>query len=219
MFEILPGILEKEWEPIERKIELVLPFAKAVHVDILDGKFAPNTTFLDPKPFAKYADKVLLELHMMVEEPINYLDSWAAAGFRRFLGHIEHMSDQAAFVAKAEQLGEVGLAIDGPTPISQVKVPYQDLDCVLVMTIKAGFSGQSFVTAHLEKVRRIKQDASFLTVSIDGGVNDQIVEMAVRAGVTRFTATSFIFKTGDPKAQYEMLQKKLQSFYPESERA
>ena len=58
--EILPGILEKDWAGIERKMEIVRPFARAVHIDILDGKFAPNTTFLGPKPFAKYAKDFLL---------------------------------------------------------------------------------------------------------------------------------------------------------------
>ena len=69
MFEVLPGILEKEWSAIERKLEIIKPFAKSVHIDLLDGKFAPNTTFADPTPFKKYADYFTFELHMMVENP------------------------------------------------------------------------------------------------------------------------------------------------------
>ncbi|MBI2622555.1 MAG: hypothetical protein HYW64_00450 [Candidatus Levybacteria bacterium] len=120
MLEIIPGILEKDWSEIERKIELVRPFAKTIHIDILDRKFAPNTTFLDPLPFAKYTlpssgqafpssgQAPFFELHMMVEEPIQYLKPFADAGFKRFLGHIEKMSDQAEFVAQGQLLGEVG---------------------------------------------------------------------------------------------------------------
>ena len=140
MYEIIPGILEKDWDSIQRKIELVKPFAKTIHIDIIDGKFAPNTTFLDPKPFEKYSKDIFFELHMMVEEPINYLKPFADAGFKRFLGHIEKMSNQAEFVAQGQMLGEVGLAVDGETPLHEVGVSIDDLDALVIMAIKAGFS-------------------------------------------------------------------------------
>ena len=103
-YKIIPGILEKDWPAIELRIQQVLPFAKAIHIDLIDGKFAPNTTFLDPSPFKKYTKDIPFELHMMVNEPINYLKAWADAGFQRFIGHIEKMSDQAKFVAKGHLL-------------------------------------------------------------------------------------------------------------------
>src|SRR5581483_11765654 len=122
MFEIIPspGTGNKDWGTVERKIEAVRPFAKTVHIDILDGKFAPNTTFLDPAPFAKFSKDFTLEAHLMVEEPTHYLKSFADAGFRRFIGHVEKMSDQAEFVAEAELLGEVALALDSETPVSAI---------------------------------------------------------------------------------------------------
>ncbi len=203
--DILPGILEKEWGPIERKLELIKPFAKAVHIDLLDGKFAPNTTLLDPLPFKRYAEIFLLELHMMVEEPINYLDAWADAGFRRFIGHIEHMSDQEAFVAKAESLGEVGLAVDAKTPIAKVQVPLYDLDVILVMTVNAGFSGQSFLPDCLDKVRQIKEKDFTEVIQIDGGVTDIVIPKAQEAGVSRFVATSYLFNSDHPSKQYAKL--------------
>ena len=86
---IIPGILESQWPEIEKKIELVLPFAKTIHIDLIDGKFAPHTTFMEPLPFSKYTKNAEFELHMMVEEPINYLKPFAQAGFRRFIGHVE----------------------------------------------------------------------------------------------------------------------------------
>jgi ribulose-phosphate 3-epimerase len=202
--EIVPGILEKDWAAIEQKFETYKPFAKTVHVDILDGKFAENTTFLDPKPFAKYANDFLLELHMMVEEPIRFLKPFADAGFRRFIGHIEKMSNQAEFVAQAQLLGEVGLAIDGPTPLTTIEVPYNDLDCMVVMTIKAGFSGQVFMPEHLEKVKQIVKKTD-IPVEVDGGVNDKTIQHARDAGAKRFVATSFLFKGTDPLTQFSAL--------------
>jgi ribulose-phosphate 3-epimerase len=212
MYEIIPGILEKEWAEIERKINLVKSFAKVIHIDIIDGKFAPNTTFLDPTPFAKYSKDLLLEVHLMVDEPINYLKPFAAAGFKRFLGHIEKMSDQVEFVAQGELLGEVGLAIDGPTDLSAVKIPYEDLDSILVMSIKAGQSGQAFVPEYLKKARTLRQaQGQFLSIEIDGGINDKTIVEARNAGATSFVTNSFLFKTNDVYNNYKTIINKLKT--------
>lgn len=213
MFEIIPGILEKDWKAIERKLEIIKPFAKSVHVDILDGKFTPNTTFLDPTPFAKYSQDFFFELHMMVDNPIQYLESFAKAGFRRFLGHIEKMPDQAEFVAKAQLLGEVGLAIDGPTPVEDIKVPISDLDSILIMTIKAGFSGQEFNPEYLKKIEMLsvgdpstRFPRSGLVIEVDGGVNEETIVLAKNAGANRFISTSCIFGAQNPQEQCNLLK-------------
>jgi len=224
--EVIPGILEKDWSEIERKIEIVKSFAEtasqssvaeanaapAIHIDIIDGKFAPNTTFLDPSPFAKYSKEIFFELHMMVNNPVQYLKPFARAGFKRFLGHIEKMSDQDEFVAKAQELGEVGLVIDGITPVSNIKVPYGDLDCVLIMTIKAGQSRQEFVPEYLEKVRRIREKNKFLAIEVDGGINDKTIIQAKEDGATRFVSTTFIFNPlldSSPQKQFSLLQSRI----------
>lgn len=203
MFEIIPGILEKDFAEIEKKIESVKGFAKTIHIDIIDGKFAPNTTFLDPKPFTKYTNDFLFEVHLMVDEPINYLDSFAAAGFKRFLGQVEKMSSQEDFVAKGELLGEVGLALDVNTPLESLKADYQDLDCVLVMSVKAGFSSQEFMPEILEKVKMIREKSQ-LPAEVDGGINDTTIIRALNYGANRFVTTSFLF-SGDPLTNYQKL--------------
>ena len=208
--EIIPGILEKEWSEIERKINLIRSFAKTIHIDIIDGKFAPNTTFLDPLPFKKFTSDLFFELHMMVENPIQYLKPFADVGFKRFLGHIEKMPDQEEFVAKAQSFGEVGLAIDGPTPLSMITIPYEDLDCVLVMTIKAGESGQEFVPEYLKKVETLRQAQGDIVIEVDGGINDQTLPLTKAAGANRFVSTSFIFNAQNPQEQYNLLKKCLE---------
>lgn len=204
--EIIPAILEKEWVEIERKIQLVKPFAKTIHIDVADGKLVPNITFLDPKPFAQYTKDIFFELHMMVEDPHAYLKPWAQAGFQRFIGHVEKMPNQIAFVAEGEEYGEVGLAIDGPTPIDAITVSYQDLDTVLIMTIKAGFSGQEFIAEHLKKVQAIKKRFSTIPIEVDGGINDTTIGLAKEWGADRFTANSFLFREASPLAQFELLK-------------
>ncbi|MBI4097041.1 MAG: hypothetical protein HY428_01365 [Candidatus Levybacteria bacterium] len=206
MCDILAGILEQDWDKIEERIKIVKPFTKAIHVDLLDGKFAPNASFLDPAPFAKYASDVFLELHMMVEEPIKHLKRFAIAGFRRFVAQVEMMTDQADFVAEAQRLGEVVLAVDASTSIDRIRVPYIDLDGLLVMTVKAGFSGQAFMPENLEKVKKLRQKTT-LPIEIDGGVNDTYLKEALRAGANRFVATSFLFRSESPAKQYNILKK------------
>ncbi len=204
---IIPGILEKDWLEIEKKILLVLPFSKTIHIDIIDGKFAPSVTFLDPTPFLKYTKDALFELHMMVEEPISYLKPWANAGFKRFIGQIEKMSDQIEFVAQAQLLGEVGLAIDGPTSQDLVEVSFDDLDVLLFMTINAGASGEQFVPQYLEKVKKIK-NMTYAPIEVDGGINIKTIQEAKGAGASRFVTTSFIFQNPNPELAYSSLQEK-----------
>lgn len=210
MYEIIPGILEKDWDSIKRKIELVLPHTRAIHIDLIDGKFAPNTTFLDPEPFREYSSDVDFELHIMAEGPIQYLKPWADAGFKRFVGHIEHMNDQVEFVAQGQILGEVGLALDGPTSIEGLKVPFEDLDSVLVYTAeKAGASGATFLPERLNKIENLRSKGDF-AIEVDGGVNDSNILQIKNAGATRFVSTSFIF-SGDPRANLDTLKNLLSS--------
>jgi ribulose-phosphate 3-epimerase len=211
MLEILPGILEKDWNEVEKKIEAYKPFAKSIHIDLLDGRFASNVSFLDPKPFRKYSNDFLLELHMMVEDPVRYLKPFAAAGFGRFIGQVERMPDQVEFVAQAQLLGEVGLGIDVDTPVEAIGVPLDDLDSILVMTVKAGFSGQEFLEKNLEKVKALSAKTA-IPIEIDGGMNEVTAKSCLSAGARRFVATSFLFgEDKTPREQYVKLKEVLSS--------
>lgn len=204
--EIAVGILEKDWVEIEKKLEAAKGFAKTIHVDLLDGKFAPNNSFMDPKPFEKYSNDLTLELHMMVENPIQYLKPFADAGFKRFYGHVEKMPDIAAFVAEGQMYGEVGLALDGPTNLTALlDVNLDDLDCMLIYTCeKVGFAGPPFVEGKLAKVKELREK-TMLPIEVDGGMKDTTILFAKNAGATRFVATSFIWGSEDPKAAFDKL--------------
>ncbi len=204
MFEIIPAILETDFSEIEQKLEKVKGYARTIHVDLLDGRFAPNTTFLDPVPFTKYKDTFLLEAHMMVDEPVNYLKPFADAGFRRFVGHIEKMSDQVEFVARGQMFGEVGLALDKDSGLDDIKVPLDDLDSITVMMISAGFAGQKFEPELLEKIKQLRSKTD-IPIEVDGGINDKTLLLAKDAGATRFCANSALFVGEDIKKQWELL--------------
>lgn len=206
MHEILPGIFDASWEEIEKKIKQAQSFAGKIHIDLVDESFAPQKNFFDPTPFTPYTKDIFFELHMMVKEPEAYLEEWSRAGFRRFIGHVEHMTDQVGFVAKAQEFGEVGLALDIDTEIDQINVSMEDLDTVLVMMCKAGASGQAFQPKALDKVRALREKTDFLRIEVDGGISDRTIKEAFSAGATRFVSTSFIFwNNNDPKARHQAL--------------
>lgn len=210
MFEIIPGILEQEWSEIERKLEIIKPFSRTVHIDILDGKFANNLTFLDPEPFKKYSKDFFFELHMMVENPISYVAPWSRAGFKRFIGHIEKMPDISAFIEEGKKYGEVGIAIDGPTAIDFSALPLENVDCVLVYTSeKAGHSGPPFDASRLEKVRTIRQKTQAV-IEVDGGINEETILLAKNAGANCFVSTSYLFDTNNFAEQYKKLHSLLE---------
>ncbi|MBI2032520.1 MAG: hypothetical protein HYT09_02640 [Candidatus Levybacteria bacterium] len=202
MHRIIPTILESDFSEIEKKLKIYQDFTDTVHIDFIDGLFFDTKTFLDPTPFIKYSDKFFLEAHFMVDNPTQYLKPFATAGFKRFLGHIEKMPDQAEFVAEGRILGEVGLAIDGPTSVDEIKANFDDLDVLLIMTIKAGASGQEFIPEYLEK-------KSFVLIEVDGGINTETILAARDAGASRFCTNKFIFD-GDPKSQFEKLIRALE---------
>ena len=208
MNEIIPspGTENKNWEEIEQRLNLVKPFAKSVHIDVLDGKFAPNTTFSDASKFSQFTKDTLFEVHLMVDNPVQYLKAWADAGFKRFIGQIEKMPDPIEFVAQGQLLGEVGLAIDGPTEIGVLdNMNLNDLDCLLIMTINAGFSGQKFKAEMLDKVRKIKEKYPYLTIEVDGGINENTIVEAKNAGASRFVTTSALYETTDVSEEFKKL--------------
>ena len=143
----------------------------------------------------------------MVDEPIQYLPQLSSAGFKKFLAHIERMSDQAEFVAKGEELGSVGLCLDLTTSINKISVPLIDLDQILLMCVPAGKSGQTFDENILSKIRDLKEK-DFENIEVDGGINNHTLPLARSAGANLFCVTSYIFSK-NPKEQFRLLEKKL----------
>jgi ribulose-phosphate 3-epimerase len=204
MSQIIPGILEKEWTEIEKKLEIIRPFSRRVHIDILDGKFSPETSFQESEPFKKYKDDFFMEVHLMTDNPAQYVKPFADAGFRRFIGHVEKMQDVEEFVAEGQIFGEVGLALDIDTPAQSIMVPYDDLDLIFLMSVKAGKSGQVFLPEVLEKIKKIRE-SSQIPIEVDGGINEETIVRAKEAGATRFVVTSAIFGSLEPMRAFEKL--------------
>jgi ribulose-phosphate 3-epimerase len=197
MIDVIPGIFEKEWAPISERLELVTPHVEWVQIDIADNTLVPNTSYLEFAGFRPYAQRTFFEAHLMVASPEKYIKSLSDAGFRRLIAHVE-CNDPRLFLeqAKYEQV-EVGIAIDGPTDFEQIEPFLDQVDCALVMTIEAGFSGQEFMPDTVEKIRLIHQNFPDLPIEVDGGINNSSAKIAVDAGATRLVSTSYLFKHPD----------------------
>lgn len=192
--KIIPGILEKDFEEIKKKVNLVAPYVDTTQIDICDGKLVANTTFFDPQPFSEITKGKIFELHMMVSEPGEIVDKWIEVGFKRIIGHIEGLVEPMEFINDVKSKGlRVGLGLDFDSRLSTIENYLDFVDFILIMTVKAGFSGQSFGEQSLEKIRKLREMRPDLDIEIDGGVNLETAKSAKEAGANIFVSTSYIF--------------------------
>lgn len=188
--------------------------ADLLHVDVMDGHFAPNLTMgVDMiKGVRRHLPSVNLDVHLMVQDPEHYLEPFAKAGASNFAFHVEVCRtmrdggiDGHALIEKIHALGmTAGIVVNPPTEVTTLE-PYLDaVDLVLVMSVNPGFSGQSFMPEVLDKARWIKQRVDKHTrIEMDGGLNPQTAPLAVEAGVDTLVTASALFGADDPKAVIE----------------
>jgi ribulose-phosphate 3-epimerase len=186
--------------------------ADSFHLDVMDGHFVPNISFGPALVQAVRArTKLPLDIHLMIERPDRYLESFLRAGGSTLVFHLESNADPAEVIRKARELGvAVGAAIKPETPFDAV-APYIDrLDQVLVMSVHPGFSGQTFLPEALPKVEQARSalDAigSSADISIDGGVIPSTAEQSARAGASFFVCGNSVFSQGDPAANLQALR-------------
>lgn len=204
--KIVPGILEKDFEEIKKKISLVSPYVDTIQIDFCDGKLVPNTNYSDPEPFREIIKDKTFELHAMVSEPTEIVDGWIETGFKRIVAHIEGLMEPMEFLNKLREKNVVvGLGIDVDTKVTILENYLDFLDYVLIMTVRAGFSGQTFNFQMLDKVKWLRGKRPNLDIEIDGGVNDVTAKSAIQAGSNMLVSTSYIFG-GDVKTQISKLK-------------
>ncbi len=184
-----------------------------MHLDVMDGHFVPNLTFGAPviKWVRPYTDKPF-DVHLMISDPLAYIDDFADAGADIITFHVECDSDINATIDKIRSRGILpGLVIKPRTPASAV-FPYLDkLALVLVMTVEPGFGGQSFMADMLPKVGAIREECSRrgidLLIEADGGIGEATVAQAAKAGVDVCVAGTAVFKAENAAAAIAALKR------------
>ena len=177
--------------------------ADAFHLDVMDGHFVPNITFGPALVAAVRArTRLPLDIHLMIENPLRYVEAFQKAGGDTLVFHVESRSDPEEVVRAVRRLGTgVGAAIRPDTPFARVDPLVEQLDQVLVMSVHPGFSGQKFIPEALPKVRaaRARLDAlgSAADLSIDGGIGPETAVDAAAAGATFFVCGNSVFQHGD----------------------
>ena len=192
-----PSILSADFGNLARDIHTIDEAgAEYIHIDVMDGVFVPTISFGMPiiKSIRPLTDKIF-DLHLMIEEPIRYVDEFTALGADIITVHVEACKDTAATLKRIKELGvKAGITLNPDTPLSDVREFLPLADMLLIMSVVPGFGGQKFIEASLDKLREavILRDELGLNydIEIDGGVNFDIHE----AGANIIVAGSAVFK-------------------------
>ena len=196
MVEIVPAILVKDADDFAAKVNAVAPYVKRVQVDIMDGKFVPNTT-LAPEKFPPIPGKLLVEYHLMVNEPLEYVKRIGKKGAIYEL-HVESLKDVKKAISEVKKMGgRVALAISPDTPVERVEPYLKEIEHVLVMTVYPGFSGQKYIERMEAKMKWLSERG--VVVEVDGGVGLGSAKRSAAAGATLLGVASAIFAQPDVK--------------------
>lgn len=194
---ILPSLLLCDFGNLEREVtRLEKAGVTALHLDVMDGRFVPNLTYGMPIVSAlRRLTALPLDVHLMIEEPQRYVQHFYDAGADIITFHIEAVVDPQPVIDQIHALGAAaGVALNPATPVSAVEPVLADCDVVLVMSVEAGFGGQSFQPVALDKLRQLRTQAAPTTLlEVDGGVNAGTIADCYQAGAQLMVVGSAIF--------------------------
>ncbi|MCR8848598.1 ribulose-phosphate 3-epimerase [Rossellomorea sp. SC111] len=214
--KIAPSILSANFAELGNEIKDVEKGgADYIHVDVMDGHFVPNITL---GPMIVKAIRPLttlpLDVHLMIENPSQYIEAFADAGADYITVHVEADPHLHRTIQMIKNKGvKAGVVLNPGTPADSIRPVLQDVDMVLLMTVNPGFGGQSFIPSVVPKIKQIREWANevnpSLEIEVDGGINPETAAVCAEAGADVFVAGSAIYNKSDRGGAIEELKKSL----------
>ena len=184
-----------------------------LHLDIMDGHFVPNISFGPAIVRAlRPVTKLFFDVHLMCSRPEILLEPFAGAGADEIIIHVELGEQVASLIWKIKSLNKkVGLAVNPPTPMTEVQKYLDQIDLLLVMTVNPGFGGQEFIHESLPKIQQADawrhERKLHYRISVDGGINFQTAAECARAGADTFVSGTTLFKAHNLSAAVKKMRK------------
>lgn len=204
MVKIAPSILSADFAKLGNEIvEVEKGGADYIHVDVMDGHFVPNITI---GPLIVEAirpiTKLPLDVHLMIENPDQYIEAFAKAGADIITVHVEACRHLHRTIHLIKSFGvKAGVVLNPATPVDTIQHIIADIDMVLLMSVNPGFGGQKFIPEVLPKIKAVKEMAEKkgvdIEIEIDGGVNSETAKQCIEAGATVLVAGSAIYNEED----------------------
>lgn len=218
MIELAPSILAANIARLGEDIEETKKEGiRYIHVDVMDGMFVPSLSFGFPviESIRPVTDQVL-DVHLMIQEPIRYIKQFAKAGSDFITVHYEACSDLKAAIDLIHECGcKCGISVSPETPVSCI-YPYLSMaEMVLIMTVRPGFGGQKYIDAMTEKIKNLKAELKrqnlTVPIEVDGGIHSKTIETVLKAGAEVIVCGSAVF-SGNIRQNIRVLQKKIHEF-------
>jgi len=212
--EIAPSILAANLAKLADEVKKVEDgSADVIHFDVMDGHFVPNLSLGIPVlESLRKATRLPLDVHLMIEQPEEYIEDFIRAGADRVLVHQEATAhlDRALEMIR-ENGAQAGAVINPATPVAMLSEVFDKVDTVLVMSVNPGFGGQKFIPNAFEKIRQLNQWRARYNVAfrieVDGGVDLENAAELAQAGANTLVAGTSIFHTPDPAAAARQMRK------------
>jgi ribulose-phosphate 3-epimerase len=213
MIKVVPSILSADFARLGEDVQMLTRSgADWIHVDVMDGHFAPNLTFgpMTCAAVRKHTD-LPIDVHLMVERPSDWIDLFLDAGANIITFHYEvelHVQRQLERIRKAG--ARAGLVLCPATPVGMLEVALEYCDLVLLMSVNPGYGGQKFLPVVLDKIKKLRAMADArgmeLDIEVDGGINLETAALCVEAGANVLVAGSAVFQAPDPAAMIKKLR-------------